>query len=290
MWFLRLLRYIGSDARRAILPAPHRPEPAAWRDDRVTAAWLGHATVLINFHGLTVLTDPVFFSRVGLGFGPFIIGPKRYIHCALKPRQIPRIDLLLLSHAHMDHMDLRSLRRINRDCTVITARHTADVIRRLRFREVHELGWKKVREVETARGSITVAAHKLRHWGARMRWDPHRTYNAYVLERAGRRLCFTGDTARTDASKLGSRGPIDLMMVPISAYHPWIAHHCTPEEAVEMADEASARYVLPIHHETFKLSWEPLDEPAQRFRAALSHAPHRIALTEVGETFVLPES
>ena len=87
----------------------------------------------------------------------------------------------------------------------------------------------------------------------------------------------------------GSRGPIDLMMVPIGAYHPWIANHCTPEEAVEMADEAHARFVMPIHHETFKLSWEPLDEPISRFRAELAHAPERIALTEIGQTFVLPQ-
>jgi L-ascorbate metabolism protein UlaG (beta-lactamase superfamily) len=109
-----------------------------------------------------------------------------------------------------------------------------------------------------------------------------------VLERAGRRLCFFGDSARIDAHHLGSRGPIDLMMVPISAYHPWITNHCTPEEAVEMADEAGARYLMPIHHETFKLSWEPLEEPIQRFRAALAQQPWRLALSGIGETWTWP--
>jgi len=283
------LRTVFGDYRRRIAPAPHRPEPHSWSPDRVTAAWLGHATVLINFYGLNILTDPVFFARVGLRFGPLTLGPKRYIAAALHPRELPRIDLVLLSHGHMDHLDLRSLRRVPRDCTVITARHTADIFRSLRFQNVHELGWDEEREVLSEQGGLHVTAFQLRHWGARMQWDTHRTYNAYVLERGGRRLCFTGDTARTAAHALGSRGAIDLMMVPIGAYHPWIAHHCTPEEAVEMADEAGARFVMPVHHETFKLSWEPLEEPITRFRAALSGAPERIALTRIGETFVLPQ-
>ncbi len=283
------LRTLVGDYRRPIEPAPHRPDPATWSSDQITAAWLGHATVLINFYGLHILTDPVFFARVGLRLGPLTIGPKRYIECALPPRDLPRIDLVLLSHGHMDHLDLRSLRRVPRDCTVIAARHTADIFKWLRFRNVHELGWGEEREIHSDFGGLHVAAFQLRHWGARMQWDTHRTYNAYVLERNGRRLCFTGDTARTAAHALGSRGQIDLMMVPIGAYHPWIANHCTPEEAVEMADEAGARFVMPIHHETFKLSWEPLDEPITRFRAKLSDSPERIALTQIGQTFVLPE-
>ncbi|RYD85204.1 MAG: MBL fold metallo-hydrolase, partial [Verrucomicrobiaceae bacterium] len=236
-----------------------------------------------------ILTDPVFFARVGIRLGPLTLGPKRYIECALPPRELPPIDLVLLSHGHMDHLDLRSLRKVRRDCTVIAAKHTADIFKWLRFRNVHELGWNEEREVQSDRGGLHVAAFQLRHWGARMQWDTHRTYNAYVLERNGRRLCFTGDTARTPAHALGSRGPIDLIMAPIGAYHPWIAHHCTPEEAIEMANEANARFVMPIHHETFKLSWEPLDEPISRFCAKLADEPERIALTQVGQTFILPE-
>jgi L-ascorbate metabolism protein UlaG (beta-lactamase superfamily) len=76
------------------------------------------------------------------------------------------------------------------------------------------------------------------------------------------------------------------MVVPIGAYNPWIASHCTPEQAVEMANQARADFVVPVHHQTFRLSWEPMDEPIQRFRHALP-AP-RLALSSVGETFVLP--
>jgi L-ascorbate metabolism protein UlaG (beta-lactamase superfamily) len=285
---LRFLRYLWKDLGRRVISAPRHPEPQRWPEDRVTAAWLGHATVLINFHGCVILTDPVFFSRVGISIGPITFGPKRYISCALRPDELPPIDLILLSHAHMDHLDLRSLRRLSRETPVITASHTADIFSRRRFRQVQELGWDESLELFEGRGGLTITALRLRHWGARMRTDTHRAYNAYLLERAGRRICFVGDTARTDGRPLGSRGPIDLMILPISAYNPWITSHCTPEEAVDMANEAHAEYLMPVHHETFKLSWEPMDEPIRRFRAALAANPARLALAEVGETFTLP--
>ncbi len=283
----RLIKNMIADAQRSVAPAPHHPEPAQWKEDQVTAAWLGHATVLINFFGVVILTDPVFFERIGLRFGPITLGPKRYIACALKPEELPQIDLILLSHAHMDHLDLASLKALDRKTTVVAARHTADIFARMRFREVHEMGWNEERKIVTPHGDVTIAAFKLKHWGARMQWDPHRQYNAYILERGGKRLCFTGDSARTPAHILGSRGPIDLIIVPISAYYPWIANHCTPEEAIEMADEAEAQYVMPVHHETFKLSWEPMDEPIRRFVAAMDGRKDRVALREIGETFVL---
>lgn len=285
MGIFRLFQHVLGGFTRRVAAAPARPDPAAWRDDQFTAAWLGHATVLINFFGVRILTDPTFFSRVGLRFGPLTLGPKRYVACALAPRQLPPIDLILLSHAHMDHLDLRSLSRLDRETLVVTASRTADIVARLRFRHVHELDWNEAREFSTPRGPVTIAAFRLRHWGARMQRDTQRRYNAYILERAGRRICFAGDTAHTDASVLGSRGAIDLIIVPIAAYHPWIHAHCTPEEAIAMADQAGARFVMPIHHQTFKLSWEPMDEPITRFRAALT--ADRIALTRIGETFVL---
>jgi L-ascorbate metabolism protein UlaG (beta-lactamase superfamily) len=284
---LRFLRHVFADVGRAVLPAPHHPRPAEWSPDRLSAAWLGHATVLINFYGVTILTDPVFFDRIGLRFGPITFGPKRYIESALRPDELPPIDLLLLSHAHMDHFDIRSIRKVNRDCVVVTAEHTADLLPRGRFREVYEMPWNTERRIETKHGDVTIAAFKLRHWGARLQWDVHRRYNAYVLERNGRRICFCGDTALTDVRALGSRGPIDLLFVPISAYNPWITNHCTPEEAIEMAEKAGARFVMPVHHQTFKLSWEPMDEPIRRFEAAL--AKERIALREIGEEFVLED-
>ncbi len=212
------------------------------------------------------------------------LGPKRLVAPALRARQLPPLDVILLTHAHMDHFDLGTLRRLSRRATVITARATADLVPR-RFRDVVELGWGQSRTVERPAGALTVEAFGVRHWGARVRTDTHRGFNGYLVSRRGRRLCLTGDTARTDMRALGRKGPIDVMAVPIGAYDPWIVSHCTPEQAVAMANEARAKYVVPIHHQTFRLSREPVDEPIRRFRRALE--PERVALTEVGETFEL---
>lgn len=289
---LRLFSHLVAGFFRPILPAPHRPRPETWRESAITGAWLGHATVLLGFFGLNVLVDPVLGARVGLRAGPLTLGPKRYVRPALKVRELPRIDLVLLTHAHMDHLDWWTLRRVasrGRDgIPVVTARATADLLIGMPFAKIDELGWGDVLTVRTARGEIRVEAFRPNHWGARMRHDTHRGYNGYLLERNDCRICIAGDTALTDFSDLGRRGGIELMVVPIGAYNPWITSHCTPEQAVAMAEQARAKLVLPVHHRTFRLSVEPMHEPLERFRQALAHDPGRIAATEIGETFELP--
>src|SRR5204863_3920122 len=89
-----------------------RPKPEEWEDNAITASWLGHSTVLLNFYGLTILTDPVLFRRVGANLRIGTIGPKRLVDPALRVRQLPPVDLVLLSHAHMDHLDLPTLKRL----------------------------------------------------------------------------------------------------------------------------------------------------------------------------------
>ena len=241
--------------------------------------------MLLNFFGVWILTDPALLARVGIRVGPLTLGPKRHVAPALKASELPPLDLILLTHAHMDHLDLGTLRRLRRDVTVVTAAATADLLTPLRFRDVVEMGWGDSRQFDTAAGRLSIAAFKVRHWGARMQRDVHRGFNGYLLERNGRRICIAGDTARTNFTAVGRR-PTDVMVVPIGAYNPWIASHCTPEQAVEMANQARARFVVPVHHQTFRLSREPMDEPIQRFRRAIPEA--RIALSSVGETFVLP--
>ena len=255
----------------------------------MTLAWLGHSTVLINFFGVTILTDPVLFPRVGIRLPGITIGPKRLTAPALPFHDLPRIDLILLSHAHFDHFDLRTLRCFDETTRVITARGTSDLLKRTRFSNITELDWGESKTLSTTTGEMTITAIPVKHWGARTQRDTHRGYNGYIIERTGRRIIFAGDTAMTDSfAALRRHGPIDVTIMPISAYNPWIQSHSTPEQAVQMANAAGARFIVPVHHQTFRLSLEPFREPIERFEVALSQTPERIALREIGETFVLP--
>ena len=173
--------------------------------------------------------------------------------------------------------------------SVITARATSDLLRRTRFREITELDWGQSKTLSNAAGETVIVAFPVKHWGARTRRDTYRGYNGYLIERRGRRIIFAGDTAMTENfSELGRNGAIDAAIMSIGAYNPWIQSHCTPEQAVQMANAAGARFIVPVHHQTFPLSFEPLREPIERFKAALSETPERIALREIGQTFVLP--
>jgi L-ascorbate metabolism protein UlaG (beta-lactamase superfamily) len=264
-------------------PAPYRPDPTAWPDDRATFAWLGHATVLANFHGAWILTDPALESRIGLGRGRAKLGPRRLIAPALGPRELPQIDLLLLSHAHMDHTDLGTLRALGADVPVIVQPGNRDLVRR--FRQVEELPWG---ERVTLDGT-EIESVEVRHWGARLITDRHRGYGGYLLRRAGRTVLFAGDTAYTRAfARLRARGGVDLAILPIGAYDPWIANHASPEEAWQMAREMGAAHVLPVHHSTFRLSREPVDEPIARLLRAAGREQDRVVVTRVGETWTLP--
>jgi L-ascorbate metabolism protein UlaG (beta-lactamase superfamily) len=268
-----------------------KPTPAQWSSERLTAAWLGHATVLINFFGVNILSDPALFPRIGIRLPGITLGPKRLTAPALVVHELPKIDLILLSHAHFDHFDLRTLHQFDFSTKVVTAPRTKDLLRWSRLREVTELRWGEKKSISTLAGNINVAAFSVKHWGARMQRDSYRGYNGYIIERNGRRIIFGGDTARTE-SFVGLRGygRIDLAIMSIGCYNPWIRTHCNPEEAVQMANEAGAQFIMPVHHQTFRLSFEPFREPIERFESALKKTPERVALREIGETFVLPIS
>ena len=276
----RALRERRHRAGRPVAHPPHRPDPARWPADRLTAAWLGHATVLLDLEGTRVLTDPALELRVGIGRGLAKVGPRRLVRPALRPHQLGPLHLVLLSHAHMDHTDLGTLRSLPRDVPVVVQRGNRDLVRR--FRRVHELGWGESVEVD----GVTVESIEVRHWGARMVTDHHRGYGGYLVRKAGRTVVFAGDTAYTDAfARLAGRGPIDLAILPIGAYDPWIANHATPEQAWRMFLDLRARFLLPVHHSTFRLSREPVDEPVRRLLTAAGRDRDRVALTEVGATW-----
>ena len=284
----RFLRQRFSEFGQHVAAAPHTPHPEQWRDNAVTLAWLGHATVLINFYGVRILTDPVLFSRIGVHLGLGTLGPQRLVSCALTSAALPDVDLVLVSHAHFDHLDRPSLRSLRGRPAAVMASATADLLPRQRFRSVSELRWNESALVSTARGDVRVRAVEVRHWGARVVRDTWRGYAGFVVEREGRRLLVAGDTAMTPVFREHRRfGPFDAAVMPIGAYDPWIWAHCSPEQAVRMADEAGARLIVPVHHQSFRLSHESFQEPIERVQRALAQEPERLALREIGQTALI---
>jgi len=229
------------------------------------------------------------FARIGIRLPFLTIGPKRLTEPALAFAELPPIDLILLSHAHFDHIDRRTLKLFPESTRVITASRTRDLLRGTKFCEVIELGWNES-VLLTPRGrALEIRAFQPKHWGARLQYDVQRGYNSYVILRNNRRIIYGSDTANTDAfAKLNDGEPYDLAIMGIGAYDPWIWAHSTPEQAVAMADAAGADFIMPVHHQTFRLSVEPFREPIERFTRALAKSPERIALREIGQTFILP--
>lgn len=285
------MRMMVADARRHVLPAPVKPTPDQWSDNAITLSWLGHATVLINFYGIWILTDPAFGNRIGVSLGLGTVGPKRYVSPALPLKKLPPIDAVLLSHAHMDHMDLPSLGHFPAKTFAVTAKVTSDVLSGTRLKGATELAWNDHTTFKNQKGELEIQAIEVNHWGKRWPSELERGYNGYILRREGKALLFGGDTAHTLLfSELRSKGPFEAAIMPIGAYQPWIWNHCTPEEAVEMANRAGAKYIVPVHHQTFKLSDEPMNEPIERFEAALAKEPERVAVRRIGESFVCPRT
>ena len=281
----RIVRGSVEDFRRDVVNiAP--ADLSQWSDRTVDVCWVGHATVLLNFFGVHILTDPALFDRVGAQIGIATIGRKRLVGPALDPLHLPRIDLVLLSHAHMDHMDMPSLARIPSSAAVVTAPKTSDILAGHAFRSPLELAWGQKSVVQTASGDVEVESVEVKHWGARWSTDGYRGYVGYLLKRGGKTILFGGDTAYTDTfAELRNRS-IDLAIMPIGSYGSKSGNHCTPEESVRMLDECRANYIVPIHHSTFPIGIEPIEEPLARLEEAVS--ADRIAIRRIGETWQLP--
>ena len=287
-WGTRFLRQRFAEIGQHIPAAPHTPHPETWSNNAITLAWLGHATVLINFYGVRILTDPVLFRRIGVQLGLGTLGPLRLVSCALPSASLPELDLVIVTHAHFDHLDRPSLRSLRGRPAAVMATATADLLPRSRYRSVSELRWNEATHVSTSRGDVRVRAVEVQHWGARVGRDTWRGYAGFVLEREGRRLLIAGDTAMTPVFRAHRRfGPFDAAVMPIGAYDPWIWAHCTPEQAASMADDADARLIVPVHHQSFQLSREPFLEPIERLQQTLAREPERLALREIGETTVI---
>lgn len=275
-----------------------RPKPHEWSNEVVTASWLGHSSILLNMHGTMVLCDPVLSTKIGVRFLGVTVGLQRVTPPALHVEDVPKPNLIVLSHGHMDHCDYPTLEalaeRYPHEIDVVCAYNTKDIIDDLPWKSVQELDWGQ----SLTLGDITLSAFEVRHFGWRFPWEADRrkgqrktgrSFNSVVLESQGKRVLFGGDTAMCDYfKKIGAKFPdIDLACMPIGAYNPWVDVHCNPEEAVQMALHANAKMIAPMHCNTFKQSQEPMNEPIPRFVKAMHETTARIAWTRIGETVVI---
>lgn len=274
-----------------------KPSPELWPDDEITMAWIGHSTVLIKFYGVKILTDPVLYERIGLYFLGMTFGPQRYSAPALEIDEIPKPDLILLSHAHMDHMDFHTLLTITdkfpNEIDCITAYNTMDVIAELKWKSLQEMDWGS--ELDFL--GINFKAYEVKHFGWRYPWEKDRSkgymedgrsYNAYVFEKNGKRILFGGDTAFTELFHKVDGGNIDIAIMPIGAYVPWRKNHCNPEEALIMASEhLKAKYFVPIHCNTFKQGMEPIEEPMNWLSKSSMNYNIGVGWDKIGQTFTL---
>jgi L-ascorbate metabolism protein UlaG (beta-lactamase superfamily) len=263
--------------------APIRPDLTNWEKHDLAAVWLGHATVLLRIGGKTIITDPVMSHKVGVGLVVMTGGPRRHFASALDVSELPPLDLILISHAHFDHLDRPTLTRLPKATPVVTAANTSDLLRDLGFRHIREIGWGE----STQLGPLKITGQRVAHWGARTFIDKHRGYNAYVIESGRRRVLYGGDTAYQDEFRgIGADGGVDLAILGIGAYDPFIKAHANPEQVWEMADHARARRILPMHHSTFRLSHEPMNEPLHRLMDAAGRDTDRIVIKQIGGSWV----
>jgi L-ascorbate metabolism protein UlaG (beta-lactamase superfamily) len=272
------------------------PNVLSWKNDEINIAWIGHATVLINFYGKYILTDPVFFEAVGLYIEGFILGPKRASLPALMLDEIPKPDIVLISHAHMDHMDYKTLRALTEkypdklDC--IVAFNTKDVIEDLQWKSLKEVDWDERISLNGINfKGVEVKHHGWRYPGEKDRsggyFKDGRSYNGFILERKGKKILFGGDTTFSDKFKKHRDENVDIAIMPIGAYRPWRKYHCTPEEALVMAEyHLGAKYFIPIHCKTFD-SGDMIYEPLNWLNKSSKHYKIKIGLNDIGQTFTL---
>lgn len=297
-WTEVIAESLGARPPTVQFPAPSvEINPDHWSSAGLGACWLGHATTLLRVGGLTILTDPHLDDRAGMRLGKRKIGRRRAIAVPMGPDDLPAADVLLLSHAHMDHWDMESLVRLSRTpwaarATVVIPTGTRDLLP-AGFGRVIELGWEKTVEIEGGAGAeaggggVRVGAIRPRHWGARYLIDRKRGYNAYTLESGPGRVVFGGDTAMTDAFDFLGRGGgagVELAVMGIGSYEPWEDSHATPEQVAEMASRMGARLLMPIHHATFYDSNVGLTEPLERLRKVWDEG--RMVCSRVGEVWV----
>lgn len=244
-------------------------------------SWIGHASVLARMGSVTMAVDPVLSNRIGMRLGRRVLGPARMLPAPVSPENLRAIDLVLLTHAHFDHLDRPTLAAMANETTTVIAPPGCAKLVPPGFAEVRTLGSGGLTEVY----GITIRAVEPRHWGARTVLDRHRRVNSYVAEGDGHTVLFAGDTAETDT--FAGLSGVDVAVFGVGAYEPWEHMHATPEQVWRMFRGMDARYLLPVHHSTFELSDEPMGDPMRRLLEAAGDAGDRILEAGVGEVFAV---
>lgn len=247
----------------ALQPRTGKPrKPVLVQPSQMGITFIGHSSFLAQIGGQNLVIDPNFARWL------FIL--KRLRQPGLRLKDLPPIDTVLVTHAHFDHLhrpSLRAIARLTRRRTgsapvIVVPKHVADLVSDLGFRKVVETEWWG----EFRDGSVTVTAVPANHWGARVLRDMHRGYCGYVVRSRQHSFYHAGDTAWFNGFReIGKRTSPELAMLPIGAYDPpaYRNNHTNPEDAVRAFVDLGARWMVPMHYGSFRLSHEPIEEPLE---------------------------
>jgi L-ascorbate metabolism protein UlaG (beta-lactamase superfamily) len=246
----------------------------------ITVTMIGHSTILIDFFGITILTDPVFYKTLGQIF-------KRKVKPGLSIKQLPKLDFVIISHAHLDHFNVFSLRHLAKKTRVlIIPENTKDLVKRVKFKNILETKWGDALKF----GDFKITTFRPVHWGQRYPWErKKRGYNSYVFTYKGKNILFAGDSGYTNKfNKMSKKFPIHLALLPIGGYSPAIRKmHMNANDAVRVFREIKAKFFIPIHWGTFRLTAEPIDEPPKLVIKLMARhrLSHKLILLYPGNEF-----
>lgn len=293
-----LVRYVtGSDGRppwpSKVALTPGKP-PARVAGGRMLVTWIGHATVLVQTAGLNILTDPVWSDTAGpLGFGP-----RRVAAPGVRFDDLPRIDLVLVSHNHYDHMDLPTLKRLwDRDRPLIVTGLGNDAIIRSTGAEVLGRDWGTRVPLRNGGEVIVTRNH---HWGSRWFTDRNRAlWSSFVIKLPRGNIFFAGDTGLGDGkwpAEAAAHGPVRLALIPIGAFRfepgqMGVGSHIGPIGAEKVFAGLGASRAIGIHWGTFRLSYEAWDTPPRLLREVMrcaGYAPGLFGTVALGKTYEVP--